>query len=79
MEPLVWASPELVKYQGNFHNVRLANMSRCSGELIGKPDQLRYSDFPTFEKRLRQLRHYIDSQESLTLWKLWKDKLDTLN
>lgn len=54
-------------------------MSRCSDDLVGKHDQLRYSDFPVLENRLRQLRHYMDSQKPLTLWQLWKDKRDTLN
>ncbi|KAH7400441.1 hypothetical protein BKA64DRAFT_708120 [Cadophora sp. MPI-SDFR-AT-0126] len=38
-----------------------------------------YAQFPVFENRLRQLRHYMDSQKPRGIRQLWKDKRDTLN
>jgi hypothetical protein len=46
--------------------------------LAGKP-QFRYGDFPIFEDRLRQLRHYMDTQKPCTFRQMWKDKRDTSN
>ncbi|KAK0108664.1 stretch-activated cation channel mid1 [Cadophora gregata] len=38
-----------------------------------------YSQFGVFQTRLRQLRHYMDSQKPRGIRQLWKDKRDTLN
>ena len=38
-----------------------------------------YAQFPVFENRLRQLRHYMDSQKPRGIRQLWRDKRDTLN
>ncbi|KAH8591284.1 hypothetical protein B0O99DRAFT_632376 [Bisporella sp. PMI_857] len=42
-------------------------------------DELPYSDFPLFETRLRQLRHYMDTQKPRGLRQLWRDNRDSLN
>lgn len=42
-------------------------------------ETISYASFPTFETRLRQLRHYMDSQKPRGILQLWKDKRDTLN
>jgi hypothetical protein len=42
-------------------------------------DELPYSDFPLFETRFRQLRHYMDTQKPRGLRQLWKDNRDSLN
>jgi hypothetical protein len=38
-----------------------------------------YAHFPVFETRLRQLRHYMDSQKPRGFRQLWHDKRDSLN
>lgn len=38
-----------------------------------------YAQFPVYANRLRQLRHYMDSQKPRGFRQLWKDKRDTLN
>ena len=38
-----------------------------------------YSEFPIFETRLRQLRHYIDSPKPPGLRHIWRDKRDSLS
>jgi hypothetical protein len=42
-------------------------------------DLVSYAQFPIFETRLRQLRHYMDSQKPRGLRQLWKDNRDSLN
>jgi hypothetical protein len=42
-------------------------------------DLVSYAQFPIFETRLRQLRHYMDSQKPRGLHQLWKDNRDSLN
>jgi hypothetical protein len=38
-----------------------------------------YSEFPLFQTRLRQLRHYMDGQKPRGFCQLWKDNRDSLN
>jgi hypothetical protein len=38
-----------------------------------------YAQFPIFETRLRELRHYMDSRKPRGLSQLWKDNRDSLN
>ena len=40
---------------------------------------VKYSQFPLFETRLRELRHYMDSQKPHSLRQLWKDNRDSIN
>jgi hypothetical protein len=46
---------------------------------VAEKSQFRYIDFPIFEDRLRQLRHYMDTQKPRTFRQMWKDKRDTSN
>ncbi|PMD34321.1 hypothetical protein L207DRAFT_588921 [Hyaloscypha variabilis F] len=48
-------------------------------ESSANKEPLLYSQFPLFETRLRQLRHYMDSQKPRGLRQLWKDNRDSLN
>ena len=38
-----------------------------------------YAQFPIFETRLRQLRHYMDNQKPRGFRQLWVDRRDSLN
>jgi hypothetical protein len=38
-----------------------------------------YAQFPIFETRLRELRHYMDGRKPRGLRQLWKDNRDSLN
>ncbi|TGO46435.1 hypothetical protein BCON_0325g00030 [Botryotinia convoluta] len=38
-----------------------------------------YSDFGIFENRVRQLKHYMDSQKPRGFRQLWREKRDALN
>jgi len=40
---------------------------------------LQYSEFPIFQTRLRQLRHYMDQQRPRGFRQLWRDRRDTLS
>lgn len=40
---------------------------------------VRYAQFPIFETRLRQLRHYMDNQKPRGFRQLWVDRRDSLN
>jgi hypothetical protein len=51
---------------------------RVSRAALNK-DPVSYAQFPVFETRLRQLRHYMDSQKPRGLRQLWKDNRDSLN
>jgi hypothetical protein len=46
---------------------------------VAEKSQFRYIDFPIFEDRLRQLRHYMDTQKPRNFRQMWKDKRDTSN
>ncbi len=41
-------------------------------------DPISYSQFPIFEKRLRQLRHHMDNQKPRGFRQLWNDRRDSL-
>ena len=47
----------------------------------GKQKELRlaYTNFPTFEPRIRELRAYMDSCRPTGFRQLWRDKRDSLN
>ena len=51
------------------------------GVLVGalNKELVTYARFPIFETRLRQLRHYMDSQKPRGFRQLWKDNRDSLN
>lgn len=48
-------------------------------ERVAGQTQFRYIDFPVFEDRVQQLRHYMNTQKPRTFRQMWKDKLDALN
>lgn len=50
-----------------------------SQEAALKRTSLIYAEFGIFETRLRELRHYMDSQKPMGLRQLWKDNRDSLN
>jgi hypothetical protein len=64
--------PETLDVSHNFlyHRIKYA---------LPQKDELPYSDFPLLETRLRQLRHYMDTQKPRGLRQLWRDKRDSLN
>jgi hypothetical protein len=75
-----WSHGDILKWQQSTHlATRFDDGSESILKAAVKKDLVSYDRFPVFETRLRQLRHYMDSQKPQSLFQLWEDSRDSLS
>ena len=70
---------DTVKYPEMMQHVKTLPSDAQDSPDAAKHHSYRYSDFPIYEKRIRQLRAYMNAREPRGLRELWRDNRDSLN